>query len=1347
MTETTAELPVAPPAIEEFPGGITEEQWKRLLQIQLADESHGVVGEARDHAIEQVNHAAGEGRNRVTRFVKRVWQGNIAKDYYIRREEQRGRQEIVESGNIHRLRNGDQQAHDNTAAAIITRVTEGFVRDGETQRDVAELTGGTQLKDEIKGLVRQYAEGTITDDDALTEAKTRLLNEFGKGLHAEDRNKGLMLADNILDVARNARAALAHGIGIGRIEAALGVKHADVKMGATTELRLNAAEKATNWLYQHKAGSLVNETTLAAAVSIPLIAGKFAARKVATTAGRFIGLGAGAAVVAGVRESYHIKQDRQIHMREMATGGGDAIAHAGKKREKMEATRYGTASAQDLLADLRIASESAGNGGADLTDAIDALTHVRTRMTLSDERKMDLIQYSDKLSVETERLDLNIRLAEARVAVQNALTNVDDATLAAHGITTRDIGALLDERSTAVIEHIDGDVTARDAVFRKLQRKEVLKAATAAFVTSEVIGLGIQEAKAAMDGSLQGVFEGDGDGQRRTLLAGIFRGNGHHAGELANQHTGTPTEIGQHSAVDVPKGYHLNQVDGKWELFSSSNKVVDGNVTFDPSGHLSDATKEALTQKGFAFTDAAHTVTDPNTITYADTHVSADEYINTHSKDFTTVSRELWYDNNTPNVYDKNELGLWWGGENGTGVDAQGNYVFSVADMSPDGSFHDGLSANAQSLIHEGKMAMALSVTDGTQQHVIMVHINEQGQAIINKDSFAGKTLFANQGGQAHYVGAYAEAVQLGDTHNGVQSMRMLATVVGDKNPHAIIDRIPTTVHHSHELITTTLTPPVEAAPLIEVPPAIPIVARRSLESPELDAIPRNPNISPFYYGGRSLQEVRDWLAADPSRLKTRREITNEDGTKSWLEADGEPVVRSVERERELIRAYLERQRAESPDHYAMVQRMAAAIKPMPKTTRVTVNVPAWMEESNLDHFLSEFTAQVDRDGNPLPPETYEINVLINRKTGTPADDSVGVIGRFVEKFEQEHGFKPNVNYYNIELDPPFNNVGYARKLLTDATVLRSVDRTQQDAALYIETEDADLMNVDRKTVINLINKLDASPQLDAVRGVQDRTPEYMMQNDLLFLRQRAGNFFEILARKKEYRDPTQPNWNFTWNRVVTGGWNTGYTAEAYALIDGYDSVEQGEDMSVGEKLTMIRGDGKLPNLEVIGTVASRTDSSPRRFIHEIATDKSPYADGNFADEEVNDSIRGNSLEDALAAIQRFSRITPENEAAFNGAIQYIALDAARMITPSPEEADHVARRILFWLGFKKEDYELNGDMLTIKSWDSVKHALDDYRERYRAKNYTPKHASSKIYSPKRIVPESYTPRHVLATA
>lgn len=185
--------------------------------------------------------------------------------------------------------------------------------------------------------------------------------------------------------------------------------------------------------------------------------------------------------------------------------------------------------------------------------------------------------------------------------------------------------------------------------------------------------------------------------------------------------------------------------------------------------------------------------------------------------------------------------------------------------------------------------------------------------------------------------------------------------------------------------------------------------------------------------------------------------------------------------------------------------------------------------------------------------------------------------------------------------------MGAARKLVTDLTLARSVKRTNQKGVLYIETEDADLNKIDRKTVSNLVTTMDKDPNLDAVRGVQDRMPETMMKNDLFFLNRRARDIMEVLLRHPDYRPEKYENADFVWNRVITGGRNSAYTAEMYAKIGGYNpTMKMGEDMYIGQGISVYRGiergtkdaNGRyIPDTSVIGTVASRTDSSPRRFL------------------------------------------------------------------------------------------------------------------------------------------------------
>ena len=444
--------------------------------------------------------------------------------------------------------------------------------------------------------------------------------------------------------------------------------------------------------------------------------------------------------------------------------------------------------------------------------------------------------------------------------------------------------------------------------------------------------------------------------------------------------------------------------------------------------------------------------------------------------------------------------------------------------------------------------------------------------------------------------------------------------------------------------------------------------------------------------------------------------MANASGRKHWVEADGSPVVRSVERERNTIYNYLNSEFSKNPEYKQKVASVMSSLGAMSDNCRVSVNIPAWMEADSLDRLLSQYIDQTDNKGKALEQSLFEINILVNRKKGTPEDDSVKVIESFIEKYAKRHnGVRPVVHYANVEMEPEEANIGFVRKLLTDAVLQRSLDRNNQSQPLYIESEDADLIEVDKRTVFNLISKLDKNPHLDAVHGIEGRMPSIIKDNALLLMRRNAWEAFLFNARQKRFRDPRNPNWNSFSNRVITGGWNSGYSAEAYAMIGGYEPARAGEDISIGERISMMRGDGDYPNLETIGSVPTRTESSPRRFIDEIANKKSAYED--FGDDSNEEAIRGVSLSDAMKRIDEYADITEDNKPNFENEAQ-MYYDWARGSTPTLGDARDVARRIMRSVGYEEGDYVFEGDKIHIINWGNVKRNIEAYRHGFTsAKN------------------------------
>lgn len=521
-------------------------------------------------------------------------------------------------------------------------------------------------------------------------------------------------------------------------------------------------------------------------------------------------------------------------------------------------------------------------------------------------------------------------------------------------------------------------------------------------------------------------------------------------------------------------------------------------------------------------------------------------------------------------------------------------------------------------------------------------------------------------------------------------------------------------------------------------PPIIPIgfAPRETLEPVSQEDEPFiPPGYEGQYYGGASLEGAQSWLKSRPHAHKPYTRVQQPDGSFKWVDKDGKEIVRSVNKERDQILSFLNELKTTDPNHYTTLERLLEKwqtnerkMKPMSNETRVSVNIPAWMEGKRMYEVLQQYTQQVDSNGNPLDPKTYEINIIVNRKTGSDPDNSVAEIERFIS----DTGEKFQINYIDVEFDPPFNTVGNARRVLTNLTLMRSIARPNQTGPLYIESEDADLDFIDPKTVTNIIHKLDENPYLDAVRGIQDRNPDKMMANDYVFLYRRMQDFKEMLIRRQSYRPENNPNFKFSWNRVITGGWNSAYTAEAYALIGGYPGSESmgddrnvvpwamGEDMVIGERISMARGNGSLPNTQVIGKVSSRSDSSPRRYIYEAASGQAAYGP-DFENESVNDKIREMTPEELLLEVKKWERIDTTNQGDFEQMLNS-EYNFIRTTTPNLEEAQEVARMALLWLGFKRDDYEfydlttgagITENRLRIKNISNVKAALENYRLRH----------------------------------
>lgn len=453
-----------------------------------------------------------------------------------------------------------------------------------------------------------------------------------------------------------------------------------------------------------------------------------------------------------------------------------------------------------------------------------------------------------------------------------------------------------------------------------------------------------------------------------------------------------------------------------------------------------------------------------------------------------------------------------------------------------------------------------------------------------------------------------------------------------------------------------------------------------------------------------------------------------------FVNEDGSEITRDPMRERKAISSYLFSQVL---DYQTDLRRFAQYLPQMSSECRLAVQIPVYNEERNIYQTLKEWASQLSLEGGLLNPSLYEINLLTNGPLGYQRDNSVSEVDRFKRDFPNI-----NINILDIEFNLVSGNVGIARKLTTDIILQRSVNRPNQKGTLYIESGDGDISKICKHTIIHRIQRFDSKAYLDGLSGQHDFSPSILAQNDYLFFSLRS----HIIARKllSSYALRPEKNEDFCfYNQILTVGWNTAFTAEAYGLIGGYLPLELGEDFDIGRRISIMRGavdnTGKfIPNTYTIERSPERMESSPRRFIHAIVKGSNAYT--YFGDIENMNEVRALNPNEMVCVLPHY-RISHENLALFEKELT----KQWQFFITTIKNSDirlRIFHRMMFFLGFgryfsndnekihstmikTKEldqessnwnlDYHISSDgNVTIDNIGNIRYALDLYRQRQR---------------------------------
>jgi hypothetical protein len=1170
------------------------------LTLVMVDQSQDARDFARDAADARLTHELGEG-GRFSKFVKGIWKGNIAKDYYRQKYIKEAQTQIESSQDVLIHETNEASARGRAKLATMER----FQREeaeminrgaGENKNSIA---GDSELAVGLKGILREYAEGRLSDD-ALLEERTRVVEAYREAHGDALVGEGLVKTDNILDIAQAVKGAIEHGESVDNVLANMKIVTGEARTGSRSEAYYNKVDKAINWLSKSRIGSVVPEAAIIAGASIASGILRIGSSKTIGALAKTIAPGVGGALIAGVREWHHVKDERTQHSREMAVGKEFYVGD--KRREKMEKTRYETLTAQSITDALREHHESIFRDDAErpagttkdmaLQAALDALTATEVRNLMADSQKIDLISYSDVANVGEERMQLALARAQLKVALRNEL---DDDARSRLGIDTApSIEDLIEAQAGTFIDMINNDITAKDKAFRHLRNRRVAVAAgigLAAGLTFGVIG---QETMAAFDSTREGLVEQLWNGQNhpidgtdhQTILHGLAHGDksaGHHG--PSSEYISTST--GEHSTLDLSNNHSIvHNPDGTMNFVDPNGNTTIENLSVNPDGSLSPESIQLLESHGMLVQDTSTTI---DVVTHESKAVDFKTFMHNHQGDTTHVTRDGWYDNNTPApVFDKNELGVQWGGKEGTGITKTG-YQLNLNGMIANGSFHGDKSVDYQEAIKSGHLKLEISGSKDAQTHPFTVKVNPDGTMDIPKDSPAGQ-FFTKEDGHAVFNGQYGEVSQIGEVDkHGVEHIRPLATIVGTGKAE----------HHTFHDIVAVHTPVVHPGYVItsggydtlgtftEMAPVIPIVSRRSMEEAvrirNSEEAPVEEEVEvesprPGYYDGYNSREI--------SREEARR-LAEERSPR--LNANPEANLQMGE-ELNFYRDLLLNRRGQ--EYLDSVDRDISAspeLSNLPTKLKsvFTIPVAAATEGDNIYKTLSLY-AQQDKDELESSVVYLHVN-WIDDMTGDPA--KMAEIERTRQEIERARADFPDLKIATTETEYARDEVkdgviGHITRRMSDTALMCLLNgvltgKIQADQDVLMIRNDADMNGVGRHYMKSMHDNAAENQEIDIFTGTtrfgverHEDLPGFGIVTNIM----QMGN---VLGASTRY------------NEVHLGGANAAVRASTLAAIGshgfGWYTGVASDDVQLGRRVAAARSPGTTVDFDPRATGSARS--------------------------------------------------------------------------------------------------------------------------------------------------------------
>lgn len=874
--------------------GSTKKKFK--MRYGAVDVSEAVEERARDSAEETLHREKAEVSG-ISGFIAKIWKHNVAYEIYRQVGIARARNKILTDKNLYTNEGLQKADHQRAVAAVVDRFVEEHQNslhqqgaDGERKKKLETSPAEVAVKAKLNDLVREFAANPAMDEDELEKRKLSIFKE-ANALAGEAKGRGVMVADNMIEIAKAVREHALHANGIDNLDIDLEFVIGKAKMGARTEQEKSAIDKALEGMDRLTSrhgitagiwGATRSGAAVAGAIGLTIaqMAAKSNIAKVATFGGSALATG----LFSWWREKGRTNREHALHERQRALGGvlrseqspeeltaeeiqlnrqlaatswwqpGERanlrarIDSARKtkqpRREAMDAFALHRVNARDLSdrGQAFLTPDGQLKPGLDPADAMRALADMEARVSIGNIEKKDLLQYSGVAEVEIERRDLDETRMVLKAALRAANANFETDY---HPVYEGVVGVITDHKNT------------QQKNFDEYAKKRAKNAALIAVGSGLVAGFGAHEIWAWATGN-ETVTESFGH-------AGNWLMNYlNHTPGAPIAPTGAPVmHAFTDGAINSPAGTELiQQADGSWSLQAvADHHVIAGGLHIGSNGSLDAASVQALERLG-ATVSQQDVMTDH--VTTVTEEVGVWDWLRGHAPDVSHIHRDIWMGNDTPAPkFDFNEQGLHWGQVNG--VSASGDaYTMTLNTMTHGGSWQNGLHIDPLQETANGNMRLVLTLSEGSQNHAITLTPDAEGNFTIPMNSDIGRSLFTTDqavidaalaanphlhhvAGEPFFLGYHAEiAMSRGIDDAGVEHLAILATHTGSGLDHGVITR---DIGECVEKHLTQIRLPdnnLNPFPPLVLPPIIPIRARTPMER----LATRKPGPSGAFAGG-----------------------------------------------------------------------------------------------------------------------------------------------------------------------------------------------------------------------------------------------------------------------------------------------------------------------------------------------------------------------------------------------------------------------------------------------------------------------------------------------------------------